>query len=211
MSDSIRIDPSVVAWRGEVDAESPLLVLLHGRGSNERDLFELVPFLPDALAVCSLRAPIPEGSGYSWYPLNLAPGSTPPKDAVEAAVDAILVFLASLGDSRSVGLLGFSQGGAMALQLLRQAPERFAYAVQLSGFVIEGGHDGDAFLKEHRPAVFWGRGVYDDVISASRVEATGQWLVEHSMLVEKIYPVAHSVMGEELDDVSAFIERRLSR
>ena len=211
MADPVRIDPSVVCWHGEVAARSSLLVLLHGRGSNERDLFELAPLLPKALAICSLRAPIPEGPGYSWYPLDLAPGSTTQKDAVDEAVAAVLAFLDSLGESRSVGLLGFSQGGAMALQLLRQAPERFAFAVQLSGFVIEGGHLGDAYLKEHRPAVFWGRGVYDEVISAARTESTADWLVEHSMLVEKIYPIAHSVSGPELDDVSAFIERRLSR
>lgn len=211
MSDPLRIDPSVVRWHGEIDAESSILMLLHGRGSNERDLFELVPHLPEGLVVCSLRAPIPEGPGYSWYPMNLAPGSTPSRDAVDQAVLAILNFLDELVPGRSLGILGFSQGAAMALQLLRQAPTRFAYAVQLSGFVIEGGHDGDAFLREHRPAVFWGRGVYDEVISARRVEAAGQWLVDHSMLVEKIYPIAHSVSGEELDDVSSFIERQLAK
>lgn len=211
MSDPVRIDPTVVRWSGAAAGDRPLLVMLHGRGSNERDLFELVPFLPDDLVVCSLRAPIPEGPGYSWYPLNLAPGVTPDETAVNAAVDAILGFLDDLGGAASIGLLGFSQGAAMALQLLRTAPERFAYAIQLSGFVIEAAHDGDAFLKEHRPAVFWGRGIYDEVISVARVEATGRWLVDHSMLVEQTYATGHSVTREELDDVSAFVERRLSR
>ncbi|MGO3886860.1 MAG: alpha/beta hydrolase, partial [Mycetocola sp.] len=115
------------------------------------------------------------------------------------------------GPFRSVGLLGFSQGGATSLQLLRQAPGRFAYAVNLAGFVAPGGHSGDAELSELKPAVFWGRGSADQVIAESAVVRTTDWLPAHSTLSGRIYEgLAHQVSAEELQDVSAFIAKQIA-
>ena len=75
----VQIDPSVVTWsvdESERDGR-PLLVLLHGVGSHEGDLIGLAPYLPQAFAIASLRAPLPHGDGFSWYPLAL-PGSPDP-------------------------------------------------------------------------------------------------------------------------------------
>ena len=50
----------------------PLLILLHGYGSNELDLFSFANELPDSLVIISLRAPYEMGYGcYSWYDINL--------------------------------------------------------------------------------------------------------------------------------------------
>ena len=59
-------DP-VVAWRGPSDPDAPLVVLLHGRGSNETDTIALADHLPDGLAYAAVRAPIAEGGGYAWF------------------------------------------------------------------------------------------------------------------------------------------------
>lgn len=105
-----------------------------------------------------------------------------------------------------MGLLGFSQGGATALQLLRLAPGRFAYAVQLSGFSVRGEHAGDEALEEDRTPVFWGRGTADQVIPDDAVARTRDWIGDHTDLTERIYEdLPHSVSAAELRDVSAFI------
>jgi phospholipase/carboxylesterase len=110
------------------------------------------------------------------------------------------------------GLLGFSQGGALALQLLRLAPERFAYAVQLSGFVVQGAQQGDAELAERRPPVFWGRGTLDDSIPATSLDRTTEWLPQHSSLDARIYEgLGHGISPLELGDISAFIREHLAR
>ncbi|WP_442916813.1 hypothetical protein [Lentzea sp. NBC_00516] len=49
-------------------------------------------------------------------------------------------------EAPSIGLLGFSQGGAMAHQLMRCAPHRFASCVSLAGFVVRDAQPGDAAL-----------------------------------------------------------------
>ena len=87
---------------------------------------------------------------------------------------------------------GFSQGGLMATQLLRTRPERVAATVVLSGFVQAAPQPANERLATERPAVFWGRGARDPMISADAIEGTRQWLAAHSALTERVYPVSRT-------------------
>lgn len=206
----VTIDTSAVRWsapEGE-RAGRPLVILLHGVGSHERDLEGLVPYLSSAFVYASLRAPLPYGDGFSWYPLS-SPGS-PQYAPVDDAADAVLALVDALGDAHpSVGLLGFSQGGSLSLQLLRRRPGFFDFAVVLAGFVVPGAPaEVDAALAASRPAVFYGRGDVDQVIPLDAVERTSAWLAEHADVEESVYPgLAHGISQEELDDVNAFLGR----
>ena len=59
-------DP-VVARHGADDPSAPLVVLLHGRGSNEQEILSLAPHLPSGVEYAAVRAPIAEGGGYAWF------------------------------------------------------------------------------------------------------------------------------------------------
>lgn len=207
----MRIDPEAVLWSApeRERAGRPLLVLLHGYGSHEGDLFGLAPGLPLGPVVASLRAPLRSGPGYAWFPLS---GETP-LDEVNGLVDesahAILEWLDTT-QSTSVGLLGFSQGGAMALQLLRLAPHRFRYAVVLAGFVAGINHPLDPALAEAKPSVFWGRGTADDRIPRPAIEWTSLWLPRHARVTARIYEdLGHGISNAELKDVNTFISGAL--
>ena len=55
-----------------VSEKSPLLVLLHGYGSDEEDLFSFADQLPADYFVISARAPIAmQPYGNAWYAINL--------------------------------------------------------------------------------------------------------------------------------------------
>jgi len=214
-SDNIlSIDADAVLWSASAADRvgRPLLIVLHGYGSHEGDLFSLSPYLPLQPVIASLRAPLPVGDGAAWFPISNQPGRPDPS-AVDAATVAVLAWLDALPEQpTSVGLLGFSQGGAMTLQLLRHAPERFAFAVQLSGFVADGGSAGDAELRTVRPPVFWGRGTIDPVIPADAVDRTALWLADHTTTIERIYEgMPHSISQAELADVSAFLREQYAR
>lgn len=209
MSDPI--DPSAVLWS---DPESErrdrdLLVLLHGYGSDERELFSrLVPLLSRQIVVASLRGPVAEASGFAWVSLETSL-ATRSDDGVAAVgndvAGAVLRWLVRLPRFRSIGLLGVSQGGCIALQLLRAAPLRFDYAINLSGYSLPGSEEGDAVLQRIKPPVFWGRGRYDTTIPPDYVERTLRWLLEHSTLISEVYEIGHTESDAELADVAAFI------
>ena len=207
MTTSTTIDAAAVLWSatGADQVDRPLLLVLHGYGSHEGDLFSLAPHLPLKPVIAALRAPLPVGDGWAWFPIS-DPGN-PDNASVDEGVAAVLAWLDALPQQPSaVGLLGFSQGGAVALQLLRAAPDRFSFAVNLSGFVASGPQSGDARLAERPLPVFWGRGTADGVIPTSAVERTQAWLPGHSTLTERIYEgLPHSISQAELGDVVNFL------
>ncbi len=214
MTARLRLDPAVVRWSvplAEI-GDRPVLLLLHGYGADEHDLFGLVPYLPDAFAVASLRAPLTPpwpAPGASWYPVEGLNGRDPA--AVTLAAEALLAWIAETLGDRPVGLLGFSQGGAVAVQTLRVAPEAVSFAVVLAGYAAGGELPGDAALAARRPPVFWGRGTHDDVIPPHLIDMTAQWLPAHSELTGRVYPgLTHSISEDELRDVRAFLDARLA-
>lgn len=209
----LHLDRDAVLWSAnERDrAERPLLLLLHGYGSDEADLFGIAAYLPLEPVIASLRAPIPEGPGFAWFSRFTNVVADPLAGNADAAARAVLEWLDEQ-PAVPTGLLGFSQGGALALQLLRLAPERFDYAVQLSGFVVQGSQQGDAELAERRPPVFWGRGTLDESIPATSLDRTTEWLPQHSSLDARIYEgLGHGISPLELGDISVFIRDNLPR
>ncbi|WP_210507599.1 alpha/beta hydrolase [Naasia sp. SYSU D00057] len=204
------VDPAAVLWSARIEelAERPLLVLLHGVGADEGDLFGMSPQLPLHPVIASLRAPTRYGPGWSWYDLG-TPGD-PNSEGVDAAARAVLAWLDALPvQPPSIGILGFSQGAAVAAQAMRHAPARFDHAVLLSGYVTSGDVEGDEELARLRPPVFWGRGTADDVIPRVAVQHTAQWLPDHVTLDARIYEgLGHSVSQQELTDIVGFLRDR---
>ena len=203
----MKLDESAILWSApeRERAGRPLLVLLHGYASHEGDLFSMSPALPLGPVVASVRAPLAENGGWAWWSLLDSPTGNPAMERVDAAAAAITTWLDTL-DHTSVGVLGFSQGAVVALQLLRHAPSRFAATVALSGFVAGGNHAGDAELATVRPPVFWGRGTLDAVIPEAAVQRTALWLPEHSRATVRSYEnLGHSISTQELKDFTAFL------
>lgn len=193
---------------GDVPA---VALFLHGYGSNERDLTALASALPDGLPWASLRAPIEVmPGGYAWFRI-VTPGH-PDADALDAATAAIWSWVdAAVPNGTRIVPIGFSQGGLMATQLLRTAPERVLAPVVLGGFVASVEQPADAALRDARPAMFLGRGAEDQVIAPAAVERTDAWAPGHTTLDARQYPgLGHGINQEELADVQAFLALQLS-
>jgi phospholipase/carboxylesterase len=122
----------------------PLLILLHGIGSNELAMASLAGDFDPRFAVMSVRSPIEVGPfAYAWFHMSFEPAG-PRIDADEAAVawerlgqfvdEAVSAYDT---DPRRTFIGGFSQGGMMALASMLTSPERLAGVVCLSGHLPE--------------------------------------------------------------------------
>lgn len=212
MSENLTIDDTATRWSSPDRGGMPLLVLLHGYGADEHDLFGLVPYLPEGIAVASVAAPLAPPwpmPGRSWYPIEGLDGRS--SADVTLAAESFLRWLDTAAtEAPSIALLGFSQGAAVSLQALRLAPERFGAVVALSGYASPGELPNDEALAELRPHVFWGRGTHDDVIPPALIDHTAQWLPTHSELSGRVYTgLTHSISEEELTDVHRFLTKWL--
>ena len=121
--------PAVVQRGGD---DAPLVVLLHGRGSNEADIITLTDHLPSGPTYAAVRAPIAEGGGYAWF-ANRGIG----RPIAESLADTMAWFRTWLNQmaptGRPVVLVGFSGGAAFAGGLILDDPSRFAGAAILFG------------------------------------------------------------------------------
>lgn len=118
----------------EERAGRPLLVLLHGYGSEERDLFGLVPFLPEEFVVAAVRAPLAPPfptPGHSWFPIE---GLHAARRLGHGRSGALPRMAGCHDRPRPRGPPRVLAGRAVTLQALRLRPERFAFAVNLAGY-----------------------------------------------------------------------------
>lgn len=192
-------------------AGTVLLVMLHGYGSSEEKLLPLFSALPRDVTGVALRGHFDVGGSFGWFLLDplLHPDIAEVLDSagrVFAWLDPVL----AAGSFTGVGLLGFSQGMALATTLLRLRPRAFRAGVGLSGFVLE--HELLAQTDEPDAAVpfFWGRDVRDGFIHPRAVRHTADWLQAHTLLTARTYPgMGHRIGPEEIRDVGIFLQRYL--
>ena len=104
---------------------APLVVLLHGRGADERDIATLADRLPVGPAYVALRAPIAEGGGFAWF-ANQGIGRPLPA-SLATSVAWFTTWLDSVaGDRQPVVLVGFSGGATFAGGAVLAEPSRYA-------------------------------------------------------------------------------------
>jgi phospholipase/carboxylesterase len=170
------------------------LVLLHGRGADEHDLFPLLDALdPERrLHGYTPRGPLalPPG-GAHWYALGGIP--TPTREHFLASYDALAEFLDALPYERIV-LGGFSQGCVMSYALgLGQGRPRPAALVAMSGFIprVEG---FELDLESPFPRVGIVHGTYDPVIPVEfGREARDLLTAAGADVTYNEYPIEHSI------------------
>lgn len=145
--------------------ENPrLLLLMHGYGSNEQDLFGFVEEIPEDFFVVSVRAPKALSfGGFAWYDINFVDAEK--FNNVEQAQDSIKIirnFISEVTDKFNlnkdeVWLCGFSQGSILSYALTLQNPQNIKKVICLSGYPamdiigeeISDNFDGLSFFISH--------------------------------------------------------------
>lgn len=127
-----------------LNSKTPLLILLHGYGSNEEDLFSFIPTLPEDWLVVSFRAPMnSQYEGYSWYDIDLMNMENridipQAKDSLNGILENILKISNHYGlTDNETHLCGFSQGGILSYALALENPQLFSKVACLSCYPEE--------------------------------------------------------------------------
>ncbi len=193
-----------------------LLLMLHGFGADENDLPGLLTYLdPEGrFVVISPRAPIAAPPGFAWFDLTggPTPDDGPPQGFTDALGD-LDVLLDTASDEHGLSraeavLLGFSQGGSMALALALGASEkpRPAGVLAMSTW-LPGGVDF-AWEDSARVPVLVQHGEHDPMIPATRGRELARTLVDHHVpTVFRSYPMGHEVALESVRDARDWIDQ----
>ncbi|MCF4101748.1 alpha/beta hydrolase [Gillisia sp. M10.2A] len=199
--------------------KSPALILLHGYGSDENDLFSFASELPEELFVISVKAPYSlQPYGNAWYAINFdaVQGKfSDNKQAIESR-DKILHFIDEVienypVDAANINLLGFSQGSILSYAVALSYPEKIKNVIALSGYV---NHD---ILKENynkndfsKLAFYASHGSQDQVIPVSWAQKTPTFL--SGLGVKNKYsefPVGHGVAPQNFMELKIWLKEQL--
>ena len=195
----------------------PLLVLLHGYGSNELDLFSFAEELPDTLVIVSLRAPYEMGyGGHAWYDINLDSNNNKYSNLGQARTSLIKIsntidYLKSkyTTNPNNTFLLGFSQGAILSYALSFNYPNKIQHVIALSGYLnlelmpkeITKKIDTDYYISH---------GTVDQVIPVDWARKASPFLNSKGLKNEySEYPVGHGVAPQNFFSFKKWIENRL--
>lgn len=195
--------------------KNPLLLLLHGYGSNEADLFSFAPELPDEYYIISARAPYDLQYGsYAWYAINFDADQNKFSDNDQARIsrDLISNFIDELVanypiDVNDVNLLGFSQGSILSYAVALSYPEKINKVIAMSGYVNLDIVTDD-YLKNNlsKLKVFASHGTVDQVIPIEWARKTPGILEKLGIAITyKEYPVGHGVAPQNFYDLKNWL------
>lgn len=193
-------------------AGTPLLLMLHGYGSDETRMSALFQDLPKGFTCAAPRAPKDISGDFGWFLLDYFLANDFAE--VVGAASAILGWLDTVMAQHqfsSVSVLGFSQGMAMATTLMRLRPGTFTAGVGLSGFVLHNELLGAMEPLATKIPFLWARDPADLVINPDATAFTAGWLAENTDLQHALYEgLGHTIRADELSDVSAFLTGHVS-
>ncbi len=198
---------------------APLLIMMHGYGSDENDLFSFANELPEELFIISVKAPYPmQPFGNAWYAINFDAdlGKWNDKDQAIESRDLIAKFIDEAVEHYPVNkdnitLLGFSQGSILSYGVALNYPEKIKNIIALSGYVY---HD---ILPENKEDYnysqldfYCSHGSVDQVIPVDWARQTPTFLksldIKHSY---SEFPVGHGVAPQNFYEFKNWLSERI--
>jgi phospholipase/carboxylesterase len=183
----------------------PVVFTLHGKGSNERNMFGIVSPLADDFIIIGIRGNLMLGAGYQYYELKSL--GNPIREMFDEAVKQLEAFIEYASEKYPIDLgkrylLGFSQGAILSMSLALTMGDRLKGIVALNGYVPD-------FVKTEYPlrsvknvSVFVSHGEYDSVFPVRIGHETAAYFKDQTpLLTFKIYPADHGVSEENQLDV----------
>jgi phospholipase/carboxylesterase len=200
------------------------IIWMHGLGADGWDFVPIVRELPlpDDLALRFIfpHAPVQAvtiNNGMemrAWYDIAMNDISRLPDEGgireSQAAVERLIARERDRGmDSSRIVLAGFSQGGAIALQTGLRHANRLGGIVALSTYLpLEDSLDAEASSANRATPIFMAHGTDDPVVPVQLAEISRSLLQKRGYEIEwHTWPMPHSVCGEEIEAVSAFLGR----
>ena len=195
---------------------SPVIIMLHGFGSDENDLFSFATELPDHYAIISLKAPFPmQPYGNAWYNIYFDSSdgkfsdtdqAVKSRDLVRDCIDEIVEKYNVMKDN--VTLLGFSQGTILSFAVALSYPEKIKNVIGLSGYINEDllveGFENNDFSNLN---VYSSHGSVDQVIPVSWAQKTKPFLKKLQIDCKySEFPVGHGVAPQNFYEFKEWLK-----
>lgn len=199
------------------------IIWMHGLGASADDF---VPIVPELKLTAGIRfvfpnapiRPITINNGYAmrgWYDILSLNRLDQKQDEAgllesKAAIEALITKENDRGiPSHHIFLAGFSQGCAMALLTGLRYPEKLAGIIALSGYLpLHQQISEKATEANKNTPIFWAHGDFDPIVPLQMAQMSHALLTTMGYPIEwHQYPMEHQVCLEEVQAISAFIQK----
>ncbi|KAB1067100.1 phospholipase [Tamlana haliotis] len=205
--------------KSSLTENAPLLIMMHGYGSDENDLFSFATELPEELFIISVKAPYPmEPYGNAWYAINFDAEKGKWNDIEQASQsrDLIAKFIDEAVatypvNKDNVSLLGFSQGSILSYGVALTYPEKVKNIVALSGYLVHDIFPEDIESKDYSNLDFYcSHGSVDQVISIDWARQTQPFLNQLNIKNQySEFPVGHGVAPQNFFEFKEWLSSRM--
>ncbi|HYK57690.1 MAG TPA: dienelactone hydrolase family protein [Flavisolibacter sp.] len=199
---------NILAAGKELNAQSKVLVLLHGRGGSAEDILSLASYLD----VNDFALLAPQATGNTWYPYSFM---APPAQNEPGLSSALQLLKDIVDDVYSKGIpsehiyfTGFSQGACLTLEFVTRNAARYGGVAAFTGGLI-----GDKIYRENykgdfqNTPVFIGTSNPDPHVPVERVYATVNIMKEmNASVTEKVYSnMGHTISQDEIETANKLV------
>ncbi len=196
----------------------PVLVVLHGYGTDEYDLLPIAEQIGGEFLIISLQGPIdrPNG-GHAWYDLIQTERGIIPDDLTRHESEEMLV--AALpriieqegGDANRVVLMGFSQGAAVIYSLLivydlKNYGITPIASINMSGYIPRDILEAISAKRFDGFPFFISHGEFDELIPMQALGEAEKLLTRQGAdVTARMYPMGHGVLPETVEDIISWL------
>ena len=192
----------------ELNKNSKVLIMLHGRGASAGDILSLAAYLQ----VADFTLLAPQATNHTWYPYSFLAPPAQNEPWLSSALQLLQEMVDDLYQqgvpSEHIYFLGFSQGACLALEFVTRHAANYGGVVAFTGGLI-----GDKIYAENykgdfrNTPVFIGTSDPDPHVPVERVQATTAILQNmHAVVTEKIYPgMGHTINQNEIDNANKIL------
>lgn len=208
-----------IVRKSTLTENAPLLIMMHGYGSDENDLFSFSSELPEDLFIISVRAPYPmQPYGNAWYAINFdeVQGKWNDNEQAKQSRDLIASFIDEAiseypVNKNNITLLGFSQGAILSYAVALTYPEKVKSIIALSGYVNKDILPEDINTRDYSNLSFYcSHGSVDQVIPVDWARHTSPFL-NNLNIVHKYseFPVGHGVAPQNFHEFKEWLAKRI--
>ena len=200
-----------------VKESSPLILMVHGYGSNEEDLFSFSRALPEKFTVISIRGPITiQSMSYAWYNISIdylgnktydSEKAIESRDMIVNCIDKCTEVYNT--DKNNVTLLGFSQGSILINAVALTYPEKVKNIISLSGG-IDPNIIKPSKLDFKNLSFYISHGTEDDILPFNQAKDSLKFLSENNIDFDfESFPIGHGVSPENFKSVLNWLNKKI--
>jgi phospholipase/carboxylesterase len=199
------------------NSPSPLLLMVHGYGSNEQDLFSFSRAIPEKFTIVSIRGDIEiQYNGFAWYNITIDFNGKKSYDinkAIKSRDNIIKVIEICKKiyniDPNNVNLMGFSQGSMLVNAVALTYPEQIRNVISLSGAFDKNIINISKTSSLEGLSFYISHGLNDEILpfnlSKQSIEILSENNIDH---VFEEYPIGHGVSPENFKSMLSWLIKK---